>query len=118
MAVTGQEWNFKRGQDARLALVGVDTTDPSLWTLGFTLTEYDGAETATYTYTPTVTGPNSGVYTLNIYLTRAQTLELLNPLTDGYQKQYTWDVWRQDTGTQVPLASGTTIVSNPSRLAS
>lgn len=116
--VDGVIWAVKRGEDATLELEGVDTTDPSGWTLLFTLTAYAGASTAVLTAVPTVSGPDAdGIYTIVVRLTRAQTLALLTPLTDGYSKTYAFDVWRTDTGDQIPLTSGSVVVSAPSRLA-
>lgn len=118
MAVTGIEWNFKRGEDPTLTVVGVDLTDPTGWTLLFTMTPYEGATVATVTAVPTISGPDlNGKYNLTVSLTRAQTLLLLTPATDGHSKSYNWDIWRTSAGAfNTPLASGTTVVTAPSRL--
>jgi hypothetical protein len=117
--VTNIQWDFKRGEDATLILVGVDTTDPTGWALLFTFVAFDGATTATFTATPTISGPNlEGKFTLTVTLTRAQTLTLLTPSVDGYSKEYTWDVWRTSVGAfNTPLADGQSVVSSPARLA-
>lgn len=118
MAVENIEWNFKRGSDPTLVVVSVDLTDPTGWSLLFTFTTFEGATVATVTAVPTVSGPNlDGKFSLTVSLTRAQTLTLLNPAVDGYSKSYTWDIWRTSAGAfNTPLASGTTIVTAPSRL--
>jgi hypothetical protein len=112
MAVVNQKIAIDRGQDFAIEAVGDDATNPSTWTLLFTLVSYRGNTTAAFsTSGVAVSGPNEdGSYTLIVTMTRAQTLLLLRP-------EYYWDFWRTDTGSNIPLASGTMVVNTPSRLS-
>lgn len=118
MAVTGINWHLCQGEDGSLRLTGIDKTDPTGWVVVFTLATYPGNPVSVLTYYPAVSGPDTNQeFTLTITLTRAQTLALLDFSVDGYSKKYFWDVWRADTGENTVLASGTLLISAPSRLA-
>lgn len=110
MSVTGQLWEIERGQDATLRVTGTDGTNPTGWALLFTIVPFTGKTTATYSTTSiSISGPVAGEYTFTVPLTRAQTLALA-------LGTYSWDIWRTDTGSNIPLASGTLSVITPARV--
>lgn len=100
----GQVWEANRYSDTEIILSQLTTTStPSGWTLVFVI----GPEpfptnpgstipTATLSITPTVSGD-----TITVPITKAQSTSVL--VKDSYEAA----LWRTDSGSKKPLATGT-----------
>lgn len=100
---------FYTGEDVVYPLAGTSTTDPTAWTVRFTLVPFGGGSPVVVTgaITRTVTGvsPNFSC-TFSVPLTHSQTVNL----TAGVAG---WQFDRTDSGSEQVLAEGTVEVLAP-----
>jgi hypothetical protein len=105
-----QIWSVPHGADAEIVLTFTDTTNPTGWAMKFTVAATKGGTPLVEVTAITISGPDAnGKYSLTTPLSRAQTG---TTLTDD---KYWADLWRTDSGSNRPLASGRLIMPDSVR---
>ena len=104
-----QRFEGTHGEAINIVLTGEDNTNPTGYTLAFTVKAYPGASANILQLTSGMTVAGSGPYTITIPLTRAHTGTTIT------QHETYWDLWRTDSGSEKCLAAGVLTLKTPVR---
>ena len=98
-----------RGETAAIPFSPAEDTAITGWSLAFYAGPTGGEPTLTRTTDSGITVNSATLGTFTVTLTRSQTLSL----TAG--GNYTWAVWRTDSGSESVLATGALVVKTATR---
>lgn len=103
--VLDQALSIVRGDDTTIVFTGTFDSDPSAWTMQFSIARNRG-ETPIYTTTSVTIGGSAGTYTATVVLNRATTSDL-------ELDEYDWDLHRTTSGSVSIKANGTISMITP-----